>query len=170
MTMTQSPNTSDQLRATNDRAAQEVSASTPTSGVITDGELAVEPSYLQHGVRAVVPPGVGRARHASTSQQADSAAEVVRLHAAAVQLGNRVVWRDAELSVTAGELIAVLGPNGAGKSTLLRVLLGLLRASEGSVQVFGRVPRRGDGAIGYVPQRRNLDPDLPVRGRDLVQL
>jgi zinc/manganese transport system ATP-binding protein len=96
--------------------------------------------------------------------------EVVALHAAAVRLGERTIWHGAELSIAPGEFIAVLGPNGAGKSTLLRLLLGLLRPSEGIVRVFGRTPRRGDLAIGYVPQRRTLDPDLPIRGRDLVQL
>jgi len=97
-------------------------------------------------------------------------AEVVGLRDVATRLGDRTIWSGADLSVGAGEFIAILGPNGAGKSTFLRLLLGLLRPSAGSVRVFGRAPRRGDGAIGYVPQRRNLDPDLPVRGRDLVQL
>lgn len=95
---------------------------------------------------------------------------VVTLRDAAVRLGERTIWSDATLDIRAGEFVAILGPNGAGKSTLLRVLLGLLRPAAGSVRVFGRAPRRGDPTIGYVPQRRTLDPDLPVRGRDLVQL
>jgi zinc/manganese transport system ATP-binding protein len=95
---------------------------------------------------------------------------VIRLRHAAVELGGRLIWRDAEIAVAPGEFVAVLGPNGAGKSTLLHLLLGLLRPSDGSVQVFGRTPLRGNPAIGYVPQRRTLDPDLPVRGRDLVTL
>jgi zinc/manganese transport system ATP-binding protein len=95
---------------------------------------------------------------------------VVSLRDVAARLGDRTIWSGADLSVGAGEFIAILGPNGAGKSTFLRLLLGVLRSSAGSVRVFGRAPRRGDAAIGYVPQRRNLDPDLPVRGRDLVQL
>jgi len=100
----------------------------------------------------------------------DTPAEVIALRAVAARLGDRTIWSGADLSVRAGEFVAILGPNGAGKSTFLRLLLGLLRPSAGDVRVFGRAPRRGDGAIGYVPQRRNLDPDLPVRGRDLVQL
>jgi zinc/manganese transport system ATP-binding protein len=95
---------------------------------------------------------------------------VVALHEAAVQLGDRTIWSKATLQVTPGEFVAILGPNGAGKSTLLRVLLGLLRPSAGQVEVLGSAPRRGHPAIGYVPQRRTLDPDLPVRGRDLVML
>jgi zinc/manganese transport system ATP-binding protein len=50
------------------------------------------------------------------------------------------------------------------------VLLGLQRPSAGRVRVLGGAPRRGHPAIGYVPQQRSLDPDLSVRGRDLVAL
>ncbi len=112
---------------------------------------------------------------ASDVEGAESSAEaattpVVALRHAAVRLGERTIWRDATLSVEPGEFVAVLGPNGAGKSTLLRLLLGLIRPSEGTVRLFGQTPRRGAADIGYVPQRRTLDPDLPVRGRDLVQL
>ena len=80
------------------------------------------------------------------------------------------VWEDVSFTVEPGEFIAVLGPNGAGKSTLFRMLLGLLGPRAGRLEVFGRSPRRGDSAIGYVPQGRTLDSDLPIRGVDLVQL
>jgi zinc/manganese transport system ATP-binding protein len=96
--------------------------------------------------------------------------DIISLENAAVRLGERIVWREGTLSIGAGEFVAVLGPNGAGKSTLLRLLLGLVRLHEGRVVVFGKPPRRGNPEIGYVPQRRTLDPDLAVRGRDLVAL
>jgi zinc/manganese transport system ATP-binding protein len=94
----------------------------------------------------------------------------VRLRDAGVAHGPRFVWRHANLEVGCGEFVVVLGPNGAGKTTLLRVLLGLHPLSEGSVEVLGGSPRQGRQAIGYVPQRRTLDPDLNVRARDLVGL
>jgi zinc/manganese transport system ATP-binding protein len=96
--------------------------------------------------------------------------ELVSLRDVAVRLGERTIWSGATLSLKAGSITAVLGPNGAGKSTLLRLLLGLIPASAGVCKVLGKTPRRGNGAIGYVPQRRSIDPDLPVRGRDLVLL
>lgn len=106
----------------------------------------------------------------AAGESADPREEAVTLRDAAVRLGGRTIWSGASLSVTAGEFVAVLGPNGAGKSTLLRVLLGLLRTSAGRVAVLGGPPRRGNPAIGYVPQRRTLDADLAVRGRDFVAL
>ena len=92
----------------------------------------------------------------------------VSLQDGAVQLENRMIWDNANINVEQGEFIAVVGPNGSGKSTLLRVLLGLQHLSKGHVQVLGETPHRGNQAIGYVPQRRSFDPDVPIRGRDLV--
>lgn len=84
--------------------------------------------------------------------------------------GGRLVWQDASFTAEPGEFIVVLGPNGSGKSTLFRLLLGLLEPVSGTLQVLGRRPHRGNPDIGYVPQRRNIDKDLHVRGRDFVEL
>ena len=94
----------------------------------------------------------------------------VALERASVSLGGHVVWRDASLEVAAGEFVAILGPNGAGKSTLLKALLGVVPLSAGTVRVFGRPVRRGNDAVGYLPQRRRFDPDLRIRALDLVRL
>jgi len=123
--------------------------------------------------RGLPPSKVLRDTLASTPRAQDDLSiggPVITLQDTTVQLGGRVIWSQAAVQIMPGEFIAILGPNGAGKSTLLRVLLGLLRPSAGHVEVFGGSPRRGHPAIGYVPQRRTLDPDLPVRGRDLVLL
>jgi zinc/manganese transport system ATP-binding protein len=94
----------------------------------------------------------------------------VDLHDAAVALGGRTIWHHATFSIHQGVLAGLIGPNGTGKTTLLRVLLGQVRPSAGSVTVLGAPPRRGNAAIGYVPQRRTLEADLALRGRDLVLL
>jgi zinc/manganese transport system ATP-binding protein len=94
----------------------------------------------------------------------------VSLRGARVSFGDRTLWEGLDLDVTPGEFVAVLGPNGSGKTTLVRVLLGLLPLSAGEVRIAGHPPRRGSPSIGYVPQQKALDPDLPLRGRDLVGL
>lgn len=99
-----------------------------------------------------------------------SAAPAIRLAGAALRFGERSLWRDLTLQVSAGEFLAVLGPNGSGKTSLLKVLLGLQRLSSGAVEVGGRTPRRGSSLVGYIPQQRSFDRDLPLRGRDLVRL
>jgi zinc/manganese transport system ATP-binding protein len=100
----------------------------------------------------------------------ESASDIIALEQASVRVGGRVIWRDVSLSVHAGEFIAVLGPNGAGKSTLLKALIGLLPLSSGRISVLGGPVRRGNRAIGYLPQRRAFDADVRVRGRDIVRL
>ena len=92
------------------------------------------------------------------------------LRAARMGFGERVLWDGLDLDVAPGEFLAVLGPNGSGKSTLLRVLLGLTPLSGGTVSIGGRPVRRGSPEIGFIPQHTSIDPQLTLRGRDLVAL
>jgi zinc/manganese transport system ATP-binding protein len=103
----------------------------------------------------------------ATHRSADAA---VVLDDAAVALGGRTIWQHASFSIAQGALFGLIGPNGTGKTTLLRLLLGQVKPSAGRVTVLSSPPRRGSGAIGYVPQRKTLDADLALRGRDLVLL
>lgn len=98
-----------------------------------------------------------------------SGGAAIVLREATVRFGHHLIWENLNLEVAPGECLAVLGPNGAGKSTLLKVLLGLLPLSAGEVTIDGRPPLRGSPRIGYVAQQRVFDPDLPIRGKDLVQ-
>jgi ABC-2 type transport system ATP-binding protein len=61
------------------------------------------------------------------------------------RFGSRVALEPTDVSLAAGEVVALVGPNGAGKSTLLAILAGSLEPSEGTVE---RPPR-----VGWVPQR-----------------
>lgn len=95
---------------------------------------------------------------------------VVTLRNAAAERAGRRLWSGLDLTVAAGEFVAVLGPNGVGKSTLVQVILGALTLAEGEVRVLGAPAGRANERIGYLPQRRSFDPSLRVRGRDIVRL
>jgi zinc/manganese transport system ATP-binding protein len=99
-----------------------------------------------------------------------TAPSTISLRDAALSFGDRTLWNDLTLDVAPGEFVAVLGPNGSGKTSLLKVLLGLQELSRGTVEVCGRTPRRGSAVVGYIPQQKAFDRDLPLRGRDLVRL
>jgi zinc/manganese transport system ATP-binding protein len=98
--------------------------------------------------------------------------EFLRLEGIGVRLGGREILRDVSFTVGPGEFTGLIGPNGAGKTTLLKVILGLQAPTSGRVLLGGRPrPRRGGGRlIGYVPQKLSIDPDMPLRARDVVAL
>ena len=105
----------------------------------------------------------------SRAGMSGSGGAAIALRDATLRFGHHVIWENLDLDVAPGECLAILGPNGAGKTTLLKVLLGLLPLSAGTVTIDGRPPGRGSAQIGYLAQQRAFDPDLPIRGRDLVQ-
>jgi ABC-type multidrug transport system ATPase subunit len=77
--------------------------------------------------------------------------------------GRNWALRDCSLQVPIGRIAALVGPNGAGKSTLLHLAVGLLKANEGAVRVFGRSPRNNTellADIGFVAQDTPLYRDF----------
>jgi ABC-type multidrug transport system ATPase subunit len=72
---------------------------------------------------------------------------ILRAHGVARRFGRDLALAPTDLTVSAGEVVALVGPNGAGKSTLLALLAGALEPSEGTVE-------RAEGVrIGWAPQR-----------------
>ncbi|MCG0997942.1 metal ABC transporter ATP-binding protein [Acetobacter persici] len=70
--------------------------------------------------------------------------------------GGRVVLSQISLAIPQGSFVGVLGANGAGKTTLFHALLGLEPAVQGTLSVNGQPVRRGNRAVGYMPQMRKL--------------
>jgi len=68
----------------------------------------------------------------------------------------KTLVKDVSLSVSLGEVVTIIGPNGAGKSTLLKLLLGLL------VPTAGTVEKSSTLRVGYMPQRLQLNPQMPL--------
>jgi zinc/manganese transport system ATP-binding protein len=98
------------------------------------------------------------------------AADILAVDQVSVSLAGRQILDNVSFTVGPGQFTGLIGPNGAGKTTLLRVILGLQRPTAGSVAVLGRPRSRRNPSIGYVPQKVLLDPDLPMRARDIVAL
>ncbi len=111
------------------------------------------------------PQGSGGEMNAPAQHEGQAAGEVL-ITAADVRktLGENEVLTGVSLAVHRREVVTVIGPNGAGKSTLLRVLMGVMKPDS------GRVERRDRLVIGYVPQRMEIDPALPLTVARLLGL
>lgn len=73
------------------------------------------------------------------------------------------------LKVEAGAYVAIVGPNGSGKTTFLKLLLNILKPSQGSLKIFGEdIKKVASGTIGYVPQIKTIDRTFPANALELV--
>jgi zinc/manganese transport system ATP-binding protein len=88
--------------------------------------------------------------------------DLVDLYKISVRLGGRQILSDVSLAINPAEFTGLIGPNGAGKTTLLRVILGLQQTTEGTVTRHA--------TVGYVPQKLLIEPDMPLRVKDVVAL
>jgi ABC-2 type transport system ATP-binding protein len=91
-------------------------------------------------------------------------AVLARLEGVHKRYGKVTALDGIDLQLRAGELMALLGPNGAGKTTAIGLLLGLIRADEGHVELFGLDPQdiAARRRIGVMLQDAALPPTLRV--------
>lgn len=110
---------------------------------------------------APVPCGHGSGRACTHSHATDASAPfdanaLISARGLGITRGGRDQLIDVSLDIAPREIVTLIGPNGAGKSTLVRVLLGLEKPDR------GRIQRRADLRIGYVPQRFDSDAVIPM--------
>ena len=108
-----------------------------------------------------------RARNGPTDPASgEEAPAAIALHAVTKRFGRTVVLDAVSGRVLAGRLVGLVGPDGSGKTTLIRLMAGLLRPSEGRIEIAGLDTRRHGAEIhvltGYMPQRFGLYEDLTV--------
>ncbi len=79
-----------------------------------------------------------------------------------IAFGKTHVLDDVNFRVEAGSSLAIIGPNGSGKTVLLKALIGAVAAG-------GTIRWAPDTRIGYVPQKLDIERDLPLTGLDLLK-
>ena len=70
--------------------------------------------------------------------------------------------RGIQLEVREGEIFGLIGPDGAGKTSAFQILAGIMEATSGLAEVFGKPPRDSRSVVGYLTQAFSLYPDLSV--------
>ncbi len=100
---------------------------------------------------------------------------VIDIHNVSVFYREQAALLNIFLKVYQGDFLAIAGPNGSGKTTLLRVINGLAGIEKGFVNILGvrmqslsanRVRRE----IGYVPQRCDINPKMPIRVKEVIMM
>ncbi|MFA5632562.1 MAG: zinc ABC transporter ATP-binding protein ZnuC [Porticoccaceae bacterium] len=81
-----------------------------------------------------------------------------------LKIGENLILENISFRIGAGQITTLIGPNGAGKTSLIRIILGLQRATAGTVSILPRT------RIGYMPQKLVIDPSLPLSVRAFLKL
>ena len=88
----------------------------------------------------------------------------IRLEHVTKTFGAHTAVRDLSLEVPRGSLYGFIGPNGSGKTTTIRMILHIIDADSGSIEVLGERKRRAaNDRIGYLPEERGLYKKMTVR-------
>jgi zinc transport system ATP-binding protein len=87
---------------------------------------------------------------------------ILEVEGLSIRFGRTQILSNVAFRVTRGASLAIIGPNGAGKTALFRALVGSLPSD-------GVVRWAPDARIGYVPQKLDLDRDVPITARDLLR-
>lgn len=95
-------------------------------------------------------------------EQTDARARAICVQGVSADYGNGPVIENISFDVLAGETFGLVGLNGAGKTTLIKIMLGLMEASQGGVEVFGKKTLDPDSKskIAYLPEKFEPPPFL----------
>jgi Cu-processing system ATP-binding protein len=89
---------------------------------------------------------------------------LIRLEGVSKRFGTHWAVRNVDLALHGGESVGLVGHNGAGKTTLIKLMLGLVRPSEGIARVLGEDPASGHAiarrALGYLPENVAFHPSM----------
>jgi zinc transport system ATP-binding protein len=80
----------------------------------------------------------------------------------------QIVLEDINLDLDSSDFLGLIGPNGGGKSTLLKIVLGLIKPSRGSIEIFGQNPAMARKSVGYMPQKTIFDKNFPLNALEVV--
>lgn len=94
--------------------------------------------------------------------------KMIELDSVAMQWDNHVALQNVSISIDEGDFVAITGPNGGGKTTLLRLILRLIKPTNGRV-IYRNGGKEVDNLeIGYLPQKNQIDSRFPITIEEVV--
>ncbi len=89
---------------------------------------------------------------------------LIELKNIGLKIGGKQIIEGISLQLKRGKITTLIGPNGGGKTSLARILLGIIKPTSGEVFSNKKI------SIGYMPQKIEIEKNIPISSRDFVQL
>lgn len=96
--------------------------------------------------------------------------KMIELDSVSMQWDKHVALQNVSFSINEGDFVAITGPNGGGKTTLLRLILRLIKPSDGKVIYRSNGSETDSLEIGYLPQKNQIDSRFPITVKEVVEL
>jgi len=94
--------------------------------------------------------------------------KLIEIKSVTAAYDTKTVLRDVSLTLWENDFLGIIGPNGGGKTTLLKIILGLLKPSQGEVCFYDGGKTVELLKIGYLPQVNQLDKRFPISVYDVI--
>ena len=94
--------------------------------------------------------------------------EIIRIEHLSAGYDGKQVLSDVNLTITADDYLGIIGPNGGGKTTLMRLILGLMKPTEGRIRYYRNGEDVKEITMGYLPQYNALDRQFPISVYEVV--
>lgn len=87
---------------------------------------------------------------------------IIKIENLSAGYDRKTVLHDINLEISEKDFLGIIGPNGGGKTTLMKVILGLLKPSEGKITFYDNGMPVEQLEIGYLPQYNSIDKKFPI--------
>lgn len=97
---------------------------------------------------------------------------ILKLNKVCFSYNAQEVIKDVSLEIHRGDYVGIVGPNGGGKTTLVKLMLGLLKPKNGTIELFGKNLKnfKQFSKIGYVPQKTYIELNIPITVEEIVAM
>lgn len=93
---------------------------------------------------------------------------IIKIENLSAGYDNKTVLYDINLRVAEKDFLGIIGPNGGGKTTLIKVILGLLKPTEGKITYYDNGVPTENLEIGYLPQYNSIDKKFPISVYEVI--